>query len=161
MGRLYSDGEFELSPIAHLRPHLLELGRSCIDPDFRHGGVILLLWGSLAEFMQRNRLRWMIGCASVSMRDGGHTAASLWRGLSATHLAPEPLRVQPRCPLPVDELQQDLKVEAPPLVKGYLRCGAQLLGAPAWDPDFGTADLPLMLDIESLSPRYRKHFLGT
>lgn len=161
MGRLYTDGEFDLTPIGHMRPRLLELGRSCIDPGFRQGGVILLLWANLVEFMQRHGLRWMIGCASISMRDGGHTAASLWRGLSATHLAPEAWRVQPRFALPVNELRQDLKVEAPPLVKGYLRCGAQLLGAPAWDPAFGTADLPMMLDIESMSPRYRKHFLGT
>lgn len=160
-GGLYTDNEFDLAPLDALRPQLLELGRSCIDAEFRQGGTIMLLWSSLAEFMQRNRLRWMVGCASISMRDGGHAAASLWRGLAASHLAPEAWRVQPRCPLPVHLLQQDLKVEAPPLIKGYLRCGAKLLGPPAWDPDFGTADLPVMLDMESLSPRYRRHFFGT
>ena len=157
-GGLYADGEFDLSSVDALRPDMLELGRSCIDANHRQGSVILLLWGSLVSFMQRNRLRWMIGCASVSMRDGGHAAASLWRGLSETHMAPDPWRVLPRCPLPVDDLRQDLKVEAPPLIKGYLRCGAKLLGPPAWDPDFGTADLPLLLDIGALPRRYQKHF---
>ena len=46
------------------------------------------------------------------------------------------------------------------LIKGYLRCGAKVLGAPAWDPDFNTADLPMLLRIDDLPPRYRKHFLG-
>jgi putative hemolysin len=94
------------------------------------------------------------------MRDGGHAAASLWRGLCETHLAAPEWRVTPRHPLPVDQLRQNLKVEAPPLVKGYLRCGAQLLGPPAWDPDFGTADLPLLFDLNTMAGRYRHHFIG-
>jgi len=54
----------------------------------------------------------------------------------------------------------DLDVEAPALIKGYLRCGAKVLGAPAWDPDFNTADLPMLMRIAELPSRYRRHFLG-
>ena len=39
--------------------------------------------------------------------------------------------------------------------------GAKVLGAPAWDPDFNTADLPLLMRITDLPSRYRKHFLGS
>jgi putative hemolysin len=159
-GGLYSDDEFDLTPVDALRPLMLELGRSCIDPAFRQGAVVMLLWSNIVSFMQRNGLRWAIGCASVPMRDGGHAAASLWRGLCATHLAAPEFRVLPRRALPVDQLRQDLKVEAPPLIKGYLRCGAQLLGPPAWDPEFGTADLPLLIDLNAMSDRYRRHFIG-
>jgi putative hemolysin len=122
--------------------------------------VILLLWSSLAEFMHRNALDLVVGCASVPMRDGGHVAASLWNALRLTHLAAPERQVQPRLPLPVDELDGSLEVEAPPLIKGYLRCGARVLGAPAWDPDFGVADLPLMLDLNDLPNAYRKRFIG-
>jgi putative hemolysin len=111
--------------------------------------------------MVRNHLDTMIGCASISMRDGGHFAASLWDRLRRTHLAPIELQVSPRLPLPVEELQHDLDVEAPALIKGYLRCGAKVLGPPAWDPDFNTADLPMLMRITDLPARYRKHFLGT
>jgi putative hemolysin len=110
--------------------------------------------------MQRNRLQTMLGCASVGMRDGGHLAASLWHRLRQTHSAAGQWHVRPRLPLPVDGLRTDLPVEPPPLIKGYLRCGARVLGAPAWDPDFNTADLPLMLRVEDLPERYRRHFLG-
>jgi putative hemolysin len=137
---------------------MVELGRSCVHPDWRSGGVILGLWGALAEFMHRNALDTMIGCASVSMRDGGHVAASLWEQLRRTHLAPIRWQVTPRLALPVDELRGDLRVEAPALIKGYLRCGAKVLGPPAWDPDFNTADLPMLLRIEDLPARYRQHF---
>lgn len=160
-GGLYSDTEFDLTRLRALRPSLVELGRSCVDPSWRSGSVILLLWSSLAEFMERNRLHTMIGCASVPMRDGGHVAASLWQRLRARHLAPIEHRVRPRLPLPVDELRGDLPVEPPALIKGYLRCGAQLLGAPAWDPDFGTADLPMMLRLEALPASYRRRFMST
>ena len=160
VGGLYSDTEFDLVRLRTLRPKMVELGRSCVHPDWRTGGAILALWGALAEFMVRNRLDTMIGCASVSMRDGGHFAASLWQRLRASHLASIEWQVQPRLPLPVEELQHDLEVEAPPLIKGYLRCGAKVLGPPAWDPDFNTADLPMLMRIEDLPARYRKHFLG-
>jgi putative hemolysin len=160
VGSLYSDNEFDLTRLRPLRARMVELGRSCVHPAWRSGGAILALWGALAEFMHRNALDTMVGCASISMRDGGHVAASLWQQLQKTHLAPIEWQVRPRLPLPVDELRQDLAVDAPPLIKGYLRCGAKVLGAPAWDPDFNTADLPMLLRIADLPARYRRHFLG-
>lgn len=160
LGGLYTETEFDLVRLARLRPRLAELGRSCVDPAWRSGSVILMLWSSLADFMLRNGLDLMIGCASVPMRDGGCAAASLWQQLRQTHLAPIERHVLPRLALPVDELRSDLAVEPPPLVKGYLRCGAKLLGPPAWDPDFGTADLPLMLDLNDASDAFRRHFLS-
>ena len=159
-GGLYTDDGFDLTPVDALRPLMLELGRSCVDPAFRQGTVLMLLWSSIVAFMRRNGLRWAIGCASVPMRDGGHAAASLWRGLCETHLAAPEFRVTPRRPVPVEQLRQDLKVEAPPLIKGYLRCGARLLGPPAWAPDFGIADLPLLIDLNAMSGRDNQRFMG-
>ncbi|MCZ8074350.1 MAG: GNAT family N-acetyltransferase [Paucibacter sp.] len=159
-GGWYSETEFDLTRLRGLREQMVELGRSCIHPDHRSGGAIMALWGALAEFMMRNKLDTMIGCASVSMRDGGHFAASLWKQLEQSHLASIEWQVRPRLPLPVDELRHDLVVEAPPLIKGYLRCGARILGAPAWDPDFNTADLPMMMHLADLPSRYRRHFMG-
>lgn len=164
LGGTYSDGEFDLTRLRGLRERMVELGRSCVHPEHRHGGVILALWGALAEFMQRNRLDTMIGCASIPMQHqgvtGGQAAASIWRQLRQTHLAPIEHQVLPRLALPVDELDPLLVVEPPALIRGYLRLGAKILGAPAWDPDFNSADLPMMMRIADLPGRYRKHFLG-
>ena len=66
----------------------------------------------------------------------------------------------PRLRLPVDRAPSLALVEPPALIKGYLRLGAKILGAPAWDPDFNSADLPMMMRIGDLPARYRKHFLG-
>jgi putative hemolysin len=158
-GGFYSDTEFDLTPVRPLCARAVELGRSCVHPAWRSGGAILALWGALGEFMLRHRLDTMIGCASVSMNDGGHHAASLWRQLRDTHLVAPHWQVRPRLALPVAGLRDDLDVETPALIKGYLRCGAKVLGPPAWDPEFNTADLPMMMRIDELPARYRRHFL--
>jgi putative hemolysin len=164
VGSTYSDLEFDLVRLRSMRDRMVELGRSCVHPDYRTGGVIMALWGALAEFMVRNKLDTMIGCASIPMLHNGvvsgDVAASIWHQLKATHLAPVEHHVRPRLPLPIEELDSSLTVEPPALIKGYLRLGAKILGAPAWDPDFNTADLPMMMRINDLPPRYRKHFLG-
>ena len=163
-GSTYSDTEFDLTRLRGLRERMVELGRSCVHPEHRHGGVIMALWGALTEFMLRNQLDVMIGCASIPMLHNGvvsgDLAASIWHQLKQTHLAPIECHVLPRLPLPVDELDQTLRTEPPALIKGYLRLGAKVLGAPAWDPDFNTADLPMMMRIADMPARYRKHFMG-
>ena len=164
VGSTYSDTEFDLTRLRGLRERMVELGRSCVHKDYRHGAVIMLLWGALGEFMTRNQLHTMIGCASIPMLHNGvisgDVAASIWRQVQATHLAPIEHQVRPRLPLPVERLDASLDVEPPALIKGYLRLGAKVLGAPAWDPDFNAADLPMMMRLADLHPRYRKHFLG-
>jgi putative hemolysin len=164
VGSFYSDTEFDLTRLRSMRERMVELGRSCVHPDHRHGGVIMALWGALAEFMVRNQLDTMIGCASIPMLHngvvGGDVAASIWRQVEATHLAPIEYHVRPRLPLPIEQLDSTLDVEPPALIKGYLRLGAKVLGAPAWDPDFNSADLPMLMRIADLPSRYRKHFLG-
>ncbi len=164
VGSTYSDTEFDLTRLRGIRERMVELGRSCVHPDHRHGGVIMALWSALAEFMVRNQLDTMIGCASVPMLHNGivsgDAAASIWRQVRVSHLAPIEYHVRPRLPLPVERLRSDLDVEPPALIKGYLRLGAKVLGPPAWDPDFNSADLPMLMRIADLPPRYRKHFLG-
>ena len=101
----------------------------------------------------------LIGCASISMADGGHAAASIYRRLSES-MSPLEYRVFPRCPLPLDALRDDTPAELPPLIKGYLRAGAWVCGEPAWDPDFNTADLPILMPMARLDGRYARHFSG-
>ncbi|MGE8199503.1 MAG: ornithine-acyl-ACP acyltransferase, partial [Variovorax sp.] len=108
----------------------------------------------------------MIGCASIGLDDQGLTAARLWHQLCRTHLVEQRWRVEPRIALPLDtDAEADADSDtappaAPPLIKGYLRCGARLLGPPALDVAFNTADLPMMLRVDDVSPRYRQHFFG-
>ncbi len=156
----YSENEFDLTRLQHLRPRLVEIGRSCVHPDYRTGATIALLWAGLAQYMSDNAYDYLMGCASISMADGGHAAASLYNRLAADHLGPQEYRVFPRCPLPLAALQQDRTAETPPLIKGYLRAGAWICGEPAWDPDFNTADLPILMPMARVTARYARHYLG-
>jgi len=160
IGRLYSDSEFDLTRLNHLRPKMVELGRSCVHADYRSGAVIMALWSGLAQYMQKHHYEIMLGCASIPMADGGHFAASLYNSLSEEQMAPTENHAFPRLPLPLDKLNGGLDVEPPPLIKGYLKLGAKICSAPAWDPDFNTADLLTMLRLSEINPRYAKHFLN-
>ena len=159
VGNYYSENEFDLTRLQHLRPRMVEIGRSCVDENYRTGATITLLWAGLAKYMIDNHYQYLIGCASISMADGGHAAASLYSQLGE-HMSPLEYRVFPRCPLPLEALRSDLPAEMPPLIKGYLRAGAYVCGDPAWDPDFNTADLPILMPMSRLSGRYAKHFTG-
>ncbi len=161
-GGAYSDTEFDLTPLRSLRPKMVELGRSCVHAQHRQGGVILALGSALYEFMARNQLETMMGCASIPMLHNGmvsgNVAASVWRQMQEKHLADPVFQVRAHCPLPVDQLDSTLDVAPPALIKGYLRQGAKVLGAPAWDPDFNTADLPLLIHVKDAPSRFTKRF---
>lgn len=159
-GGCYSETEFDMARLAALRPRMAELGRSCVDPAWRTGGVILALWSALGEFLIAHRLDLAFGCASIDLQDGGRRASALWHQLSPRHLAPPERRALPLRPLAVTPLHAHADVPLPPLIKGYLRCGAELLGPPAWDPEFNTADLPMLVGLAGLPLPHRRRFLA-
>jgi len=158
-GGYYSAGEFDLSRISHLFDRTVEVGRACVHQNHRNGGTISMLWAGLAKYMQMHHYEYMIGCASVPMRDGGHAAASLFHKLKDEHMSPAEYHVFPHARLPIEALRNDLQVACPPLIKGYLRLGAQICGEPAWDSYFNTADMLVMLSLSKINHRYATHFL--
>lgn len=161
LGGGYADQEFAMTRLAHLRPRMVEVGRSCIHRDFRGGAVLAMLWSGLVDFMVTRGYDCLMGCASVGMADGGHNAANLYTDFSETVMAPIEYRAFPRHRLPYEHLANGQPGIAPPLVKGYLRAGAWVCGEPAWDPDFNTADLLVLLPMARINPRYARHFLKT
>jgi putative hemolysin len=160
IGRLYAEGEFDVSRLTHLRPKLVEVGRSCVHPDYRSGSVIMSLWAGLAGYMTHHGYETMLGCASVPMVDGGHYAANLYCSLRKTSLTAPEYHAFAHTPLPVQDLQTGTNATPPPLLKGYLRVGAKICGAPAWDPDFNTADFLTLFRLSDINERYARHFLG-
>jgi putative hemolysin len=160
-GRRYADGEFDLNRLRPLRDQLVETGRSCVHPDHRGGAVVNLMWAGLARYLHLRNLRWLGGCASIPLDDGGEQAAGVWARVSAKHLSPPALRVVPRNPwLTPDTPAGDKSITLPPLLRGYLRLGSWVCGEPAYDPDFNCADLYVLFSMDRMDPRYRRHFLG-
>lgn len=160
VGSYYSEQEFDLTRLHFLRPRMAEIGRSCVHPDHRCGSVIARLWLGLAEYMKRYGYDYVVGCASISMADGGHLAARVHRHLHGRHLAPIEWHVTPRNRLPVEKLDDGQPATLPALIKGYTRLGALCCGEPAWDPDFNTADVLMLLPLAQLNHDYARRFVG-
>jgi len=159
-GRLYSEGEFDLGPLAGIRSGLVEVGRSCVHPDHRDGAVIGLIWTGIARYMVDGGHEWLAGCCSIPLADGGALAAGTWDRVRDKHLAPEEYRVRPLLPWSAEGVARPARTELPPLLRGYLRLGAWVCAEPAHDPDFGVADLYVLLSMRRVNPRYLRHFLS-
>ncbi|KJY23167.1 GNAT family N-acetyltransferase, partial [Streptomyces katrae] len=160
-GRLYSEGEFDLSALAPIRPDLVEVGRSCVHPDHRDGAVIALIWAGLARYMERTGHNWLAGCCSIPLADGGVLAAATRETVLARNLAPQEYRVTPHLPWNPDGVTlPGTRLELPPLLRGYIRLGAWVCGEPALDAEFGCADLYVLLSLRRTNPRYLNHFLS-
>lgn len=160
-GGYYSAGEFDLTRILSLPGRLMEVGRTCVHPDYRTGATIALLWQGLARYMVMNRYDYLMGCASIPLGRGTGNAQALFESLAGNHLAPEQWRVFPRLQLPKVNLvggQADAAI--PSLVRAYLRVGARICGEPAWDPLFNVADLFILLRTDQMNTRYVRHFIN-
>ncbi len=158
LGRFYSEEEFALHGLAELDAPVLEIGRTCVDPAYRNGATIAVLWSELAEVLNQGGYRYLMGCASIPMRDGGIQARAIMHRLREAHLSTELLHAEPRMPLPELELADNVTAQLPPLLKAYMRLGAKICGEPCWDPDFQVADVFILLKREELCPRYARHF---
>ena len=159
-GGFYSAQEFDLSAIERLPGKVLEIGRTCVHKDYRSGAAIMVLWSALAEHMIEAGYQYLIGCASISLADGGTTLASVMPTLREKHFVGDELRVSPSREILLSSATTG-KVSVPPLLKAYLRMGARIGGEACWDPDFNCADVFILMDVQALAGRYAQKFLKT
>lgn len=157
VGGFYSESEFELDSILTTPGRIMEIGRTCVHPDYRRGAVISMLWSGLASLLDVGQFQRMIGCASVPMHDGGSGAQATYAWLCRERLVSTEFKVSPRLPLPALDVVPAALM--PPLLKAYIRLGATICGEPCWDPDFNTADLLVVLDTANLHRRYVRRYL--
>jgi putative hemolysin len=156
VGGRFGDRTFDLSPLRDLEADLVEVGRACVHPDHRNGAVISLVWAGIAGYMRENGRRRLGGCAWVRPDE----APAIWAYAQGDHLAPDAYRVRPRHRLADGPLPAVEPVKPPPLLHGYLRLGGWICGEPGLDRDAGVAAFYVLLDLQQMTPRYRRHFLG-
>ncbi|MFC4259516.1 GNAT family N-acetyltransferase [Marinobacter lacisalsi] len=159
-GGFYSESEFDLSQLLSRPGRVAELGRTCVHPDYRTGATIGLLWATLAAWLTEHRVDRVIGCASISMSDGGLKAWRIARHLQDRYLSSGEDRVWPRRSLPhLTRADSGRPVDIPALIRAYMRLGARVCGEPCWDPEFRCADVLVLLEVSELSARYSRHFM--
>lgn len=160
-GGFYSETEFDLTRVLALPGRFMEVGRTCVHPQYRNGATISLLWNGIGRFVMMNNIDYVMGCASVPLTTGTEKALMIYRRLEKAHLAPESWRTFPKVPLPKIQLTGTEETpEMPALLKGYLRVGAKICGEPAWDPGFNCADFFILLGTDAISRRYQRHFFS-
>lgn len=158
-GKLYSDNEFILDALKPLRSQLVEVGRSCVHPDFRQGAVILALWRGLGQYIKKHQYRWMLGCTSVSLSDGGALAGVLTHYFAEAKNLQSNFKAEPIHTLPTITNPELGNVVLPPLLKAYISMGAKICGTPAHDKEFNSADFLTLLDCRNMSSAYARHFI--
>lgn len=155
----YSEQEFEFAPYGPLRPHLIELGRACIQEDHRNFTVLNLLWKGIAQYAANHDAFYLIGCSSLTSLDPGLGAAA-YEQLKDS-LVEEPFRTRPTpaflCPM---ETVSRVTPKIPRLLGAYLTVGAKICGPPALDREFKTIDFLTLMDLRQLSPRAMQRFFG-
>jgi putative hemolysin len=167
-GGFYSAGEYDLAPlIAHSRPgaRLLELGRSCVAPEWRTSATISLLWRGIATYLQHHGIGHLFGCASLHGADPALHGAEL-SYLFHHHLAPPHLRARALPPhrvemdaLPAASIDARAAARAlPPLLKGYLRLGAMVGDGGFVDHQFNTVDVFVVMPVDRITSRYAMRF---
>ncbi len=165
-GGLYTATEFDVTGLDALRPSLVEMGRAVVRNDHRNGAVVLLMWAGILAYLDRCGYDYVTGCVSVptaGTADGppGTQIRGVRDFVRRRHAAPQEFTVYPYRPVVLDgkgldEIDPPTRTSVPPLMRGYLRLGAQVCGEPAHDPDFGVGDFPALLDKRRADVRYLK-----
>jgi len=161
-GSYYSQSEFHLNRVLELPAPRLELGRACIDREFRTGTVIALLWRGIAEYIRQTNTQVLFGCSSIKtlepmqiaaatkyLRDTGRLDNGL--GVSPT----KKYRV-PQLPFLLEYLDRNeneykaLEIEKifPALFRSYIKMGAKFCGEPALDRELGCIDFLTVIKTE-------------
>lgn len=160
IGQYYSEDEYDLTKLRQSGRRLLELGRSCLHPDYRGGMAMYHIWNALAGIVEKEEIDVLFGVASFHGTDVSAHAAALSL-LHHQHLAPEDVRVRAREAqyqsmdlVPADEIDraQAMK-DIPALIKAYLRLGGVIGDGAFVDRPFNTIDVCLILDTARMNAK--------
>ncbi len=164
-GAFYSSAEYDIEPLAAYPGEVLELGRSCVGPDYRTGHVMQALWRGIAAYVFQHDIKLMFGCASLPGVDPAELALPL-SYLYHFHMAPPALR-----PTALAERYSDMNLmpaetidrrrapaTLPPLIKGYLRLGGHVGDGAVIDHQFHTTDVCVVVKTDLVTDKYYRHY---
>lgn len=165
----YSQSEFSIHAFLATPGKKLELSRACVRADKRSSGIFLhLLWRGLIAYIQASGSRYLFGCSSIQYLRLPELV-SVYQRLNRLEAIAQDYGIKPLPSHSILDLAGLLNASAPsrgdelplpPLLLGYVKAGAKVYGAPAYDPDFGCLDLFTVLDFENLNALFVKRYLN-
>lgn len=161
-GQFYSEDEYDLSVLKASGRRLMELGRSCLDAEYRGGAAMFHLWQGLARYVTDHNIEILFGVASFHGTDAAELAEPLSM-LHHNHLAPEALRVRAMASnfqdmnlISKDKLNRTAAMkQVPALIKAYLRLGGHVGEGAFVDHAFNTTDVCLVMDTKRMSEKQK------
>ncbi|MBT5072745.1 MAG: GNAT family N-acetyltransferase, partial [Kordiimonadaceae bacterium] len=172
MDEFYSTCEFDLKNLYndHFRTlmgdrQLLELGRSCVREEYRTNAVINLMWKFIARYIDRHKIAYLFGCASLPGIDQDDLKFPL-SYLYHYHKTPDEYNIpaivgmeQKMNHYPIEDFdKRDARRSLAPLVKGYLNLGCYIGDGAVIDKQFGTTDVFILLPVDRVEKRYLSLF---
>lgn len=161
----YTADEYDIATLLRHPEQVLELGRSCVDAEYRSGPTMQLLWQGITAYIIHHDIAVMFGCASVpGTRPEDH--AELLSYLYHYHLAPPAVRPKAVASrrvdmnfMPAEQVDQRRARSAlPPLIKGYLRLGGCVGDGAVVDYQFNTTDVCIVVNTDLVTDRYIRHY---
>jgi putative hemolysin len=166
VGSFYTETEYDIAPLKRSGLELMELGRSCVEQQYRTRPVIQMLWQGIGSFIVAKDIKLMFGCASfhgVNVKEHIHALSYLYH----YHMAPQEIRP---IALPAHYVNMNLmpKEEVvpraaltvlPPLIKGYLRLNGMVGDGAVLDYAFNTCDVSIVVKTDLLHARYADRYL--
>lgn len=158
----YTESEYDIAKMVnHFEGDVMELGRSCVDVEFRNRASMQLLWRAISTYVQFHKVELLFGCASLPGSDSKQHAEHLTY-LYHNHLAPEEIRprVLEKLYKPMDLVDpatyDDKRIIAslPPLVKGYLRLGGYIGDGAFEDHEYNTTDVCIVMKTATITKKY-------
>ena len=161
----YTEQEFDTSNLKKnfSSKDILELGRSCVHPQYRSGIILKLLWQGISNYIKMYKIKILMGCASFH-----GTNPSKFKDefslLYESYRLPEDYDVKS---LQSNEISFNKNInhlttfnKLPPLIKGYLRAGGMVSENFYIDTEFETIDYCVIMLTEKIVSRYQNKFLN-
>ena len=163
----YSDEYYDISCFDDVDGEIVEMGRVCIDPEYKSRGAMMLLWKGIAGYVLENDVHILFGCAGVDGTDA-NVHAEFLSYLHHKHLAPERIRPVARethrldfdlLPLPEVDEAKALK-QIPSIIRGYSRMGGYVGEGAVANRNFNTTMVCIIVEVAGVTRRYLRHFVG-
>ena len=161
IGHFYSETEYDISKIKANGGKILELGRSCVEQQYRTRPVIQMLWQGIGSFIWEKDIELMFGCASfhgTNVIEHKHALSYLYH----YHLAPADI-----CPRALADQYVDMNLMPkeevvpraalnvlPPLIKGYLRLSGYVGDGAVLDHAYNTCDVSIVVKTDLIKGKY-------
>lgn len=166
VGSFYTETEYDISPLKAFDGQIMELGRSCVEQQYRTRPVIQMLWQGIGAFIAAKDIELMFGCASfhgVNVKEHQHALSYLYHH----HLAPAEIRPKALPAhyvdmnlMPKEDVVPRAAINAlPPLIKGYLRLNGMVGDGAVLDYAYNTCDVSIIVKTDQLKERYVSRYM--